>query len=239
MRMSPDTNGNVTLFVEDTDRTAGNRAKNTVTVYYIAVVSRGTAGNVNLPPAVTITSPSSDIIVNEGDTIAFVGTAIDDNQGDISANLDWASDLDGHLATGGSFSTSTLSAGTHHITASSTDSLGATGSATVTVTVIGTPSGLTVTSVSPKTILLSDLLNGTVAVSINGGGFVPGASVSFANGSGPAPSASNVTVVSSALITLQLSGSNGGPKKPRQWDVIVSNSDGSSATCSGCLVIQP
>ena len=57
----------------------------------------------------------------------------------VTASLAWSSDLDGALGTGASVTTSALSVGTHTITASATDSLGATGSSTITLTVNGPP----------------------------------------------------------------------------------------------------
>ena len=57
--------------------------------------------------------------------------------GDITANLVWSSDLDGGLGAGGSFS-ATLSDGTHTITASVDDSGGKSGSDSISITV-GTP----------------------------------------------------------------------------------------------------
>jgi len=104
-------------------------------------VSISFGGGGNQPPLVTITAPPDASVFTEGDLIAFTGTAIDTEDGDISGALSWSSDLDGPLGTGSSVSTSTLSAGTHSITASVTDSGGAPGSNVITVTVVGAPAG--------------------------------------------------------------------------------------------------
>jgi PKD repeat protein len=87
------------------------------------------------PPVVTITEPPEGTTVIEGDLITFTGTAIDAEEGDLTGSLSWSSDLNGVIGSGGSFSTNTLTVGTHTITASATDSGGLQGSATITVTV--------------------------------------------------------------------------------------------------------
>jgi hypothetical protein len=89
----------------------------------------------NTPPSVTITAPPDPSTFNQGDSVSFAGTATDAEDGNLSANLAWTSNLDGAIGSGASFSTSTLSVGTHTITASVTDSGGAPGSDTVTVTI--------------------------------------------------------------------------------------------------------
>src|SRR6185295_12023986 len=73
-------------------------------------------------------------VFTAGQPIAFTATASDLEDGPLTARLAWVSDRDGALGMGGAFSRS-LSAGTHRITASVTDSGGLAGSAGVTVTV--------------------------------------------------------------------------------------------------------
>ncbi len=92
-------------------------------------------GPANTPPNVSITSPANGSTFTQGDTINFAGTAIDSEDGNISANLGWSSNLDGVIGSGASFSTSTLSVGFHTITASVTDSGGLPGSAMINLTV--------------------------------------------------------------------------------------------------------
>jgi hypothetical protein len=101
----------------------------------VATVTVTVGAAPNLAPVVTITAPADGSSVIEGDSITFTGTASDAEDGILTANLDWSSSLDGSIGTGGSFSTSTLTVGTHIITASAMDSGGLEGSATVTVTV--------------------------------------------------------------------------------------------------------
>ena len=59
----------------------------------------------NDPPVVTINSPTDGTTVAEGTDVSFSGTAADPEDGDLSANLSWESNLDGVIGTGGSFAT--------------------------------------------------------------------------------------------------------------------------------------
>lgn len=93
-------------------------------------------GPVNQTPVVTITSPIDGSTFDSGTTISFAGTAADPEDGDLTDTLLWESSIDGPIGMGSSFFT-TLSDGTHTITASATDSGGATGSNSVTITVGG------------------------------------------------------------------------------------------------------
>jgi hypothetical protein len=97
----------------------------------------------NTAPVVTISNPANDAHFDSGIDITFTGTALDKQEGDLSSGLSWTSSRQGWLGTGASIS-SALGDGTHTITASSTDSFGKTGQASVTITVGGTPT-------SPKT----------------------------------------------------------------------------------------
>ena len=88
----------------------------------------------NKAPRVRIQEPVNGATFASGETISFAGTAIDREDGDVAVDLAWTSDNGGQIGTGGAFTT-TLSDGTHIITASVTDSGEATGSASVTITV--------------------------------------------------------------------------------------------------------
>ena len=93
------------------------------------------------PPVVTITGPATGLTFRQGEFIIFKGTATDteDDNTALTASLAWSSDVDGPIGTGGSFSTSTLSVGTHIITAEATDSGGNTSSDTITLTIDALP----------------------------------------------------------------------------------------------------
>jgi hypothetical protein len=97
------------------------------------------AGPPNTSPEVNIGAPSDGSSFNLGDPINFAGSATDSEDGDIGANLAWTSSLDGPIGNGAAFSTSSLGAGAHTITASVTDSGGLPGSDAITVTVNGPP----------------------------------------------------------------------------------------------------
>lgn len=107
---------------------------------------------VNTAPLVLIQGPASGTSVTQGTTVAFVGTAADTQDGDLTAALTWASSLQGEIGTGGSFSRSDLIVGTHVITASTTDSGSLTGLDSITLTVQAAPppnTAPTVTITSP------------------------------------------------------------------------------------------
>jgi hypothetical protein len=89
----------------------------------------------NTTPVVAITSPADTSTWIETDPVIFTGTAGDSEDGDLAANLSWTSDLDGPIGSGATFALTTLSVGTHLITASVVDSHGAAGSALIGVTV--------------------------------------------------------------------------------------------------------
>ena len=70
----------------------------------------------NTPPSVTITSPPDGTNVPVGASIDFAGTAMDNEDGNLTAGLGWSSDLDGTIGSGAGFTTSGLSEGAHVIT---------------------------------------------------------------------------------------------------------------------------
>ena len=89
----------------------------------------------NQPPVVEITAPTDGLSFDQGASVNFTGTALDPEDGDISANLAWTSNLDGSIGSGAGFSTSTLSVGAHTITAAVTDSNSAPDSDQIAVTI--------------------------------------------------------------------------------------------------------
>ena len=138
----------------------------------------------NDAPTVSITSPADGSTFDSGATILFEGTASDTDDGDLTADLVWTSDIDGPIGTEGSFST-TLSDGNHTITASVTDSGGKTGSASVGITVGTPPAEATTVSVDSITYATEGGKNKykhlliTVALVDDLGNQVSGASVSI------------------------------------------------------------
>ncbi|HXJ37328.1 MAG TPA: hypothetical protein VMS22_25145 [Candidatus Eisenbacteria bacterium] len=89
-------------------------------------------------PIVTITAPADGASSPPGQPLTFVGNAIDPEEGDLTASIQWASSIDGVIGQGAGFTTSALSLGTHWITASVSDTSGRTGVASVRVTVPAT-----------------------------------------------------------------------------------------------------
>jgi len=189
---------------------------------------------VNNAPSVSINSPADSATFDSGATILFEGTASDIEDGDLTANLVWTSDKDGQIGTGGTFST-TLSDGQHTITASVTDSGGKMGSDSISITVGTPPQGMTVTGINPDMMTAGT----TMDVIITGSGFADGADVTFENGAGPAPAASNVIVVDSNTITATVTAKSGGPPRNRVWEVRVTNPDGSSGVLLDVFTVTP
>jgi len=89
----------------------------------------------NAPPVVNITAPTNGSSFASGVTISFSGTATDLEDGNRTASLVWTSSIDGQIGAGGSFS-KVLSAGTHTIAATATDSGGRTSTRSITITVL-------------------------------------------------------------------------------------------------------
>ena len=83
-------------------------------------------------PAVTIDEPLDGSSSQQGTPLTFTGSALDAEDGDLSGSVAWSSDLDGPIGAGASFSTSSLTEGTHVVTASAIDSHGQEGSAAIT-----------------------------------------------------------------------------------------------------------
>jgi hypothetical protein len=112
----------------------------------VLVPGSGGGGSQNTPPAVSITSPANSDSFASGTSIRFSGSAMDAEDGDLTGSLVWTSSRDGQIGTGGSFD-AVLSAGTHTITASVTDSGGLPDSASITV-IVDAAAGGTVTVAS-------------------------------------------------------------------------------------------
>ncbi len=92
----------------------------------------------NARPGVVITAPGNNAEFDVTDPIGFAASATDAEDSDLTAGLDWVSNIDGDIGDGGSLSAS-LSAGYHTVTASVTDSGGMTGSDDVRVAVTDPP----------------------------------------------------------------------------------------------------
>jgi len=94
----------------------------------------------NSVPVAAITSPITGNVYPESSDISFTGTGEDDEDSTLDGtSLAWSSDIDGPFDTTGEAVSFALSAGSHTITLEATDSVGATGSDTITVTVNAAP----------------------------------------------------------------------------------------------------
>jgi fibronectin type 3 domain-containing protein len=70
---------------------------------------------------ILITSPTNGTVVSEEEAITFSASATDQEDGNISANIEWRSNVDGILGTGATIQVQ-LSSGNHTISATVTDS---------------------------------------------------------------------------------------------------------------------
>ena len=128
-------------------------------------------------------------------------------------------------------------AGLYSFTYKANDGAADSNVATVTILVNPAPiATLSVTRIDPNVVSQNA---GIIAFVITGTGFADGASVTFANGSGPVPRVLNVTRSSSTQLTANVEIRGGGPRKNRLWDVRVTNPDGSTAVGVKLLTITP
>lgn len=97
----------------------------------------------NTPPTAKIRLPQPNASFTEGQSVTFSGAGTDVEDGTLDGQaLTWTSSLDGFLGQGAYFAVNYLSVGLHRITLTATDSQGATGTDTVTITVQSTgPTG--------------------------------------------------------------------------------------------------
>ncbi len=209
----------------DTDSSNGN------SVTY-AVTAVDTTGNESLSSA-TVAPPAA----------AFSATVTD-----LTVSLsDLSSDVDGVISSwswqfGDGTTSSAMnpfhaysSTGSYTVVLTVVDNSGASAT-TVQVVTVGAPAvELTLVSMTPGRVTQ----NTTTDVTISGTGFVVGATVAFVGGSGPAPTASGVTVIDGETITAAIRIKAGGPGKVRHWDVVVTNPDGTSVVLADGLVVEP
>jgi uncharacterized protein YjiK len=108
-----------------------------------------------------------------------------------------------------------------------------TGSSSSDFTVTAAP---TVISIVPNTIKA-----GTGgSVTLTGTNFASGATLTFQNGIGPAPVASNIVVLNGGQnMTATITVKSGGPSRSRVWDVVVTNPDGSRGTLIRGFTVTP
>jgi len=128
----------------------------------------GGGSQTNSAPSVSVTSPVAGATFADLTTIAFAGSASDNQDGNLTASLQWT-DNGRAIGSGGSFST-VLTAGTHSIVARVTDSGGLQTSKSISITVTSIASGpsLTVQGKKVKGLQQVDLFwNGLTASSLD------------------------------------------------------------------------
>jgi len=114
--------------VVDSEGAAGSSSINIT----VKAEEGGPTAPVNIAPTVSITAPGGTSTI-AGQTITLKGSAGDAEDGDISSGLSWVSSIDGALPANGSSVNLSLSAGTHSIIASVTDSGGLSGTASINI----------------------------------------------------------------------------------------------------------
>ena len=125
------------------------------------------------PPSVQIDAPTDGSILSEGSVVTFTGTVSDPEDTAPILNIEWTSSLDGVLDTTAasgsgatSFSLSNLSAGTHTVQLSATDSDSLSASDSIAIT-INTPPSVPTVSISPTPAYTIDDLVGSATGSID------------------------------------------------------------------------
>ncbi len=117
----------------------------------------------NTAPSVSIAAPSGGSSFVQGTSVTFWATASDSEDGNLGASVVWTSSRDGQFGTGATFSTSSLSVGTHTITASVTDSGGLSDSATTSITITEQPTAQP--PATPGGFSVVDNADGTAGIS--------------------------------------------------------------------------
>jgi hypothetical protein len=198
--------------------------------------------------AVTNVTAPSPVTVNEAQTVTVTVA----NQGTLGETfqVSLADSLGAtvgppqtvtNLAAGGTqaviFAWTPTEAGTHTLTGTAATVSGETETAdnVGTVSAVVNPAPMTVTSITPNTTGVGT----SVVVLVTGGNFAPGAALSFVNGTGPAPTASNVVVLDSGNISATVTTKSGGPSRNRVWDVVVANPDGGRGVLAKAFTITP
>lgn len=128
---------------------------------FAALSGNGGGGPVNTAPTVDIATPANNASFTQGASVSFSASAADAEDGALSASITWTSSRDGAIGSGASFSTTSLSVGTHTVTASVTDSGNLTTTDTVTV-VVNAPAGTA--PAAPSNITTTNNRNRTATV---------------------------------------------------------------------------
>ena len=208
----------ITITVNDDSETESNET----VILTLGTPSVGSLGSSNVhtatiedndtPPVVTITAPLDGATEAMGTNITFTATAID-NDGDLSGNLFWESDLDGDIGNGATFMYGGLSPGMHIITARVFDSDGLEGTDAIIINITNTAPNVTITD-PPDGLMVQEGANimfAATAIDSEEGDLSPGltwiASLDGGIGSGPSV---NTAALSVGTQTVTASVTDGG-----------------------------
>jgi PKD repeat protein len=197
------------------------------TTFTPRTVATDASGDTNNPPTADFAFSCTDLACD------FSSTSTDGDGSITSYAWEFGDDTTGSGAT---VNHDYAAAGTYTAKLTVTDNDGDTGTASKSVTVTAPPSsdpdsdpvevtGFYTLSLGPNT------------VTITGTGFVAGATVALENGKGHTPTVLSATVDEAsqtidASITVEKKGPSG------FWDLRVTNQDGSTGGCSGCVYVQ-
>ena len=175
---------------------------------------------VSTPPSVTINSPSSGDVLNEGESILFLATVSDNEDQADDVDLEWVANgntISTQRATSSgtaTFSDSTLSFGTYNLVVTATDSDGLTDSSLVNFTINGVQTA-PVISINPSTPTTSDGLNVSIDTpSVDPEGVTATYSYEWQLGG------QTQTVYTSSMLP------SSATSKGEQWTVLVTPNDG-------------
>lgn len=161
---TPDTDGTV-RFAWSSLSVATHLVTMTVTDEVGATCTNSIYYTVGTPPQLTVYTPTSGEVVNEGEAISFSATVSDNEDLATDIVLSWNSDLDGEFSTQGAdssgsilFSTTSLSTGDHTLTVRATDSDALYAETSLLLTVNALPTAPTVSIAPDPAYTVDDLI---------------------------------------------------------------------------------
>lgn len=169
---TPDTDGTV-AFATTALTVATHRITLTATDEVGAACSDSIYYTVGTPPSLVVHAPVDGSTHNEGQPVAFAATVSDDQDLPTDLEMSWQSDRDGGLSAAGAdstgeagFTSSTLSAGTHTVQISVTDTDGLYTIRSLGLTINAVPTAPTV-SISPDPATTTHTLTASASGSID------------------------------------------------------------------------
>jgi hypothetical protein len=203
--------------------------------------------------AVSSVSAPSPVVVNTAQTVTVsvqnLGTqaesftvSLSDPQSTITSTPQSVTNLGAGASQNLTFGWTPSTTGTHTLVATASTVTGETSTANNTAQTTSTVNAVsagppTISSISPTSMAAG---SSTTSFTITGTNFVSGATVTFVNGNGPAPTASSVVVNATGTgITATVNVPSGGAPRNRVWDVRVTNPNGQSATLAKSFTVTP